>query len=448
MQVDGLAAETIGIELLRGVRDGDTFIETIAGTGSHGFSGDGGPATDAEFRLPRAVAIDNSGIIYIADSGNMRIRRLDTDGTITLVAGDGTIGLIATTDEQFPNPGIRVDIPDGSNGPAIDSRVANPLGLAFLPNGCLLVGEFSGQKVRRIEFDGLGFIREFAGLGVAAFGGDGGPASEANLHSPAGITVDGLGNVYIAEQFNFRVRRVAPDGTIATVAGSSDTGFGGEGSEATDARLNQPTGVAVDAAGNLYIADQANSRVRRVGTDGLIQTIAGTGEFDYGGDGGPAIFAQLNEPRDVAIDATNRLYVSDSGNDRVRVIDLDTGVIQSVAGSGASGSSGSQGTALSFSLDDPSGLAVSPDSSLLVADTGNDRILRLRINNAGQSSPVEPLPGGTILGDFTGDDRVDFHDFLLFAPAFGTSGDGFDLDGDSYVGFTDFLVFAQAFSTD
>lgn len=433
VQVDGLPTQSIEIQLLRGVRDADTFIQTIAGTGSAGFSGDGGPATDAQLRLPRAVAIDGSGTVYIADSGNNRLRLVDPEGTISLLAGTGVGG----------GAGF-----DGTNGPAVDAPMANPLGLALLPDGSLLVSEFGNQKVRRIELDEFRFIRDFVGRGVSAFGGDGGSALEANLTSPAGITVDSLGNTFIAERFNFRVRRVDPNGIISTVAGSFDTGFGGDGFEATVARLNEPTGVAIDAVGNIYIADLRNNRIRRVGADGLINTIAGTGENGFGGDGGPAVFAQLSTPIDVAIDAANRLYVSDSGNNRLRVIDLNTGVIQSVAGSGSTGSNGSQGTALTFSLDDPSGLAVAPDSTVLIADAGNDRILRLRINYEGESPPIEPPPGGTVVGDFTGDDQVDFSDFLLFAPAFGSNGGGFDLDGDGFVGFSDFLTFADAFSND
>ncbi len=431
VQVDGIPVETIVIELLRGVQDADTFIETIAGTGSTGFSGDGGPATDAQLRLPRAVATDDTGIIYIADSGNNRVRQVGIDGTISLLAGTGIVALAGF---------------DGTDGPAIEAPVSNPFGLALLPDGSLLISEFGGHEVRRIEMDEFRFIRDFAGRGVDAFGGDGGPATLGNLRSPAGITVDSLGNTYIAEQFNFRVRRIDVDGIINTVAGSFDTGFGGDGFEATTARLNQPTGVAIDTAGNIYIADQANHRVRRVNVDGVIQTIAGTGENDFGGDGGPGVFAPLSAPRDVAIDAGNRLYVSDSGNDRVRVIDLGTGVIQTVAGSGSRGSTGNQGTALGFSLDDPSGLAVAPDSSLLIADAGNDRILRLRVDYFGDSPSIEPPPGGTLAGDFTGDGLVNFSDFLLFAPAFGSSSDGFDIDGDGFVGFSDFLLFADAFS--
>lgn len=433
VQVDGLPTQSIEIQLLRGVRDTDTFIETIAGTGSRGFSGDGGPATDAQLALPRAVAIDSAGTVYIADSGNNRVRAVDPTGTISLLAGTGT-GAIAGF--------------DGTDGPAAEADITNPLGLALLADGDLLVSEFGNQKVRRIELDESRFIRDFAGRGVAAFGGDGGPAPEANLQSPSGITLDSLGNTYITERFNFRVRRVDPNGIINTVAGSFDTGFGGDGFEATVARLNEPTGVAVDAIGNVYIADRANHRVRRVGIDGLIRTIAGTGENAFGGDGGPAVFAQLSTPSDVAIDEANRLYVSDAGNDRVRVIDLDTGVIQSVAGSGSRGSSGDQGTALTFSVDDPSGLAVARDSTVLIADAGNDRILRLSISYEGATTPNEPPPGGSLAGDFTGDDQVDFSDFLLFAPAFGSNMNGFDLDGDGFVGFSDFLLFAEAFATD
>ena len=432
VQVDGLPTQSIEIQLLRGVRDTDTFIETIAGTGSRGFSGDGGPATDAQLALPRAVVSDSAGTVYIADSGNNRVRLVDPLGTISLLAGTGIGG------GAF----------DGTNGPATEANIPNPLGLALLPDGSLLVSEFGNQKVRRIELDEFRFIRDFVGRGVAAFGGDGGPATEANLQSPAGITVDSLGNTYIAEQFNFRVRRVDSNEFINTIAGSFDTGFGGDGFEATAARLNQPTGVAVDAIGNLYIADQANHRIRRVGLDGVIRTIAGTGENGFGGDGGPAVFALLSTPRDIAIDAANLLYISDAGNDLVRVIDLETGVIQTVAGSGSRGSSGDQGTALTFSLDDPSGLAVARDSTVLIADAGNDRILRLSVSFEGATTPNEPPPGGSLAGDFTGDDQVDFSDFLLFAPAFGSNMNGFDLDGDGFVGFSDFLLFAEAFATD
>ncbi|MBK35014.1 MAG: hypothetical protein CME26_05720 [Gemmatimonadetes bacterium] len=431
--VDALPAQSIEIRLERGVRNADTSIETVAGTGNAGFNGDGGPATEADLQLPRAVAIDSTGTIYVADSGNNRLRVVDPTGTITLFAGTGSGGGAGS---------------DGTDGPALDAPIANPLGLALLPDGSVLVSEFGNQKVRRIESEGSRIIRNFAGRGVAAFGGDGGPATLANLQSPAGITIDTVGNVYIAEQFNFRVRRVDTDGLINTIAGSFGVGFSGDGFPATAASLDQPTGVAIDTAGAVYVADQANHRIRRIGPDGIIATFAGTGENGFSGDGGPAIFAQLSNPRDVIIDRGNRLYVSDSGNDRVRVIDLATRVIQSVAGSGSTGNSGSQGIALTFGLNDPRGLAVAPDSTILIADAGNNRILRLRVNYAGESPRVEPPPGGTVTGDFTGDDRVTFEDFLLFAPAFGSSSQDFDLNGDGSVGFADFLLFVEAFSAD
>jgi hypothetical protein len=258
-----------------------------------------------------------------------------------------------------------------------------------------------------------------------------------------------LGQVYIADLFNNSVRSVT-DGIINTVAGDPLDFFAFEdGVPATESRLDFPNGVAVDNEGNLYIAETNTNRVRKVDVAGIISTFAGDGTRGSSGDGGPAAFARLNAPLDVAYDPAGRLLVSDSGNNKIRSIDLQSGVIQTIAGSGTSGANGNHGTALDFNLNGPAGIALAPDRSILIADADNNRVLKLTVLFQNADPPVEPPPiqagGGNGTPDFNDDGIVDFLDFLPFATSFGTMNDTFDLDDDGWVGFSDFITFAEAF---
>jgi uncharacterized protein (TIGR03437 family) len=226
-------------------------VTTIAGNGTHGFSGDGGPATSAQLSAPAGLVVDSTGNLFIADSLNSRVRRVSPEGIITTVAGNGTNGGSS-----------------GDGGPATSAQVSRPLGIAVDRGGNLFIGSsFGGWEggfgfglVRKVSAGGI--VTTAAGTGKGGFSGDGGPAASAELTVPIGMAMDGAGNLFIADVHNNRIRRVAPDGTITTVAGNGAAGFSGDGGLAANAQLNQPQGVAVDNVGNVYIADTENHAIR------------------------------------------------------------------------------------------------------------------------------------------------------------------------------------------
>jgi uncharacterized protein (TIGR03437 family) len=275
-------------------------ISTVAGTGVAGFSGDGGPAIDAEINTPTGIGGDNSGNLYIADVVNQRIRKVDSSGIITTFAGNGNKGY------------------GGDGGLAIDASFYNAVRVAIDPSGNVLVADQSDHRIRRIAPSGL--ITTIAGNGVGAFSGDGGPAINASLNNPTAVAVDGGGVIYISDQFNQRIRKIALDGTITTIAGNGNPGFGGDGGPANAAILNYPGGITVDAAGNLYFNDDINFRTRMIAANGTINTIAGSGTQGFSGDGGAALAAALNGNFGVALDLLGNMYIADSTNNRIREV--------------------------------------------------------------------------------------------------------------------------------
>ncbi len=292
-------------------------ITTIAGNGSYGDSGDGGLATSAQLSNPYRVAVDVSGNVFIADSGNNRIRKVTPAGIISTVAGNGLYGF----------GGI-----SGNGGPATAASIGFPAGVTVDAAGNLYIADTGNNQIRKVGTDGI--IRVFAGTGEFGFAGDGGPATAAKLASPYGLTLDGSGNLYFVDSNNMRVRKVTAAGVISTVAGNGAFGFSGDGGQATSAKLGYPIDVAADAAGNLLIADQYNSRIRKV-TSGLMTTIAGTGEFGFSGDGGPATSAQLNTPQGVAFDKVGNVFVGDTYNSRVRKLTYANQTTYSITDRGA-----------------------------------------------------------------------------------------------------------------
>jgi PKD repeat protein len=328
-------------------------ITTVAGTGTLGSSGDGGPATSAQLANPDGLAFDAQGALYISDNRGNRVRKVSA-GTITTVAGTGVAGFLG----------------DGG-GPATEAKLDGPTGLAVAADGTLYFADFRNNRVRRVTGGGIGTI---AGIGEAGYSGDDGPSTSARLHSPAGVAVDREGNLYIADYGNNRIRKVTR-GRITTFAGTGVAGFSGDGGPAAAAELNHPYGVAVDGGGNVYIADQNNHRVREVGSDGVIRTIAGTGDAGFSGDGGPATKAQLNLPTAVAVDTRGNVYVTDHDNQRVRRV--SSGTITTIAGTGTAGFSGDGGPASAAQLAGPDAVAVDADGDLYIADTDNNRVRKV-----------------------------------------------------------------------
>ena len=321
-------------------------ISTVAGNGTVGHSGDNGPATSAQLNYPNGVAVDTAGGLYVADTYNHRIRQVSSNGTISTVAGNGTAGY------------------SGDNGLPDGAQLNYPEGIAVDSTGNLYVADTNNNRIREVS---NGAIATVAGNGGYVYGGDGGPAASAQLNAPPGVAVDSAGNLYIAD-YNNRIRKVS-NGVIVTVAGGASS-FGDNG-PAIGAELFHPYGVAVDSTGNLYIADSGNSRIRKV-SNGVVTTVAGNGTRGFGGDNGPAIGAQLNEPYGVAVDSAGNLYIADSGNSRIRMV--ANGVITTVAGKGTPSYSGDNGMATSAGLYSPYGVAVDSAGNLYIADTLNDVI--------------------------------------------------------------------------
>ncbi len=333
--------------------DASGIITTVAGTGVGGYSGDNGPAVAAQLDFPTGVAVDSAGNLYIADLGNRCIRRVDARGMITTAAGTGVDGF------------------SGDNGPAIQAQLSRTTGVALDNAGNLYIADFDNHRIRRV--DARGMITTAAGTGVDGFSGDNGPAVSARLHGPSGVALDNAGNLYFADSYNHRIRRVDTSGTITTVAGTGVGGFSGDNGPAVSARLHGPSGVALDNAGNLYFADSYNHRIRRVGTSGTITTVIGTGVRGFSGDNGPAVQAQLNFPDGMVLDGAGNLYIADSDNHRIRRVDV-SGTITTVVGTGVVDGGGDNGPAVEAQLDRPTGMAVDGVGSLYIADTFNHRI--------------------------------------------------------------------------
>jgi uncharacterized protein (TIGR03437 family) len=520
---------------IRRVGASDGKITTIAGTDQAGFSGDGGPAKEAMLNVPNVVIVDGLGDLFIADSGNQRIRKISSGSDlINTIAGNGSsqydgenvlatrtgIGFIsglaidgarnlyfcdlsngrirriaASTGliRTVAGSSVRGLSPDGSaavgaplydpSGAAVDAagtvhfteifnsrirkilspvsfddlapaaRIAAPTTSAFfaasaspltlsgsatddraivavrwendrggggeafgkiswtIPNISLQNGlnnitvtawdssGKSGSAHLTVSFSPQQVIVTVAGNGVNGSSGDGGAATAAQLWFPVGVAVDAAGNIYFTDAANHRVRKVTPDGVIRAFAGSGALGSSGDGAPATTASMNSPLGIAVDNAGNVYITDSGNNRVRKVTTGGIITTVAGTGENGFGGDGGPATAAKLSSPFGVALDAANNIYIADTFNARVRKVDARTGVITTVAGTGQLGSTGDGGPATTARFFNPAGVALDAAGNLYISDVGDQRVRRV---NASDGRVITVVGNG--IPGYNGDD--------------------------------------------
>jgi uncharacterized protein (TIGR03437 family) len=413
----------------------DGRIAPLAGNGTQGNTGDGGPPLAAQLAFPCGVAVDRTGAVYIADSGNHAVRR---------VSG----GLISTVPITFA--AAYVNLPTGlavdaagnlyiastgfdqavkvtpAGAPSILARGAKDLavdatGNVYIANGSLIqkvtpdgqsaniagfAGQFRGdgspasqavlnmpgdvaldrlgntfvldtlnQRIRKVTPAGL--IYTIAGDGVAGYRGDGDTAASARLSNPQALAADAAGSLYIADTDNHRIRKIGPSGMIGTIAGTGVAGDDQEGLPGAATRVNSPAGVAVDSAGVVYFADTLNHRVRRILPSGVVVNVAGNGRRGFSGDGGAAVSAQLDTPRGLALDSAGNLYIADSGNHRVRMVTLG-GVISTVAGAGSGDFSGDGGPAIAAGLNTPAAVAVDATRSIFISDSGNHRVRRVR----------------------------------------------------------------------
>ena len=266
--------------------------------------------------------------------------------------------------------GIAAEFGDG--GQATVAELHSPNGIALDDTGNIYVSDNEGYTIRKIELK-TGIISTYAGSGKGGFGGDGGPATAAKLLSPEGMTFDKHGNLYFAEIFNQRIRKVSPKGIISTYVGTGSSGYSGDSGKATAATLNEPVSVSVDSAGNIYVVDELNNAIRRVTPAGIITTVAGNGIAGYKGDGGPATAAELTTPTEVAFDSLWNMYISDDDN-RIRKVDVNTGIITTVAGTGGESFSGDGGPATAAEIDGPVGITLDKAGNLFIVDNDNSRI--------------------------------------------------------------------------
>ena len=347
-------------------------IATAASTGIAGYTGDNGQATSAQLSDPFAVAFDGNGNLYITDVLNNVVRKVTPAGVISTVAGNGTRGYA------------------GDGGLATSAELNEPTGVAVGSNGDVFISDFWNSRIRKVTSAGI--ITTVVGNGTRGYGGDGGPATSGELYYPYEIALDAVGDLYIADEGNSRIRMVSPAGILTTVAGNGTQGFSGDGGQAVNGGLFFPQGVAVDASGDLYIADLYNFRVRKVTPAGIISTAVGTGTSGHAGDGGLASNAQIGYPRGVTLDGAGNLYVSDSSNALIHRV-TSAGIISTVVGNGFTTYSGDGGPAITAGLS-PFGITVEPGGSFFIADFSNNRIRKVTYNLDSTTATPVFVPGG------------------------------------------------------
>ena len=369
----GVALGTAAQAPIISLSPGDT-INTVAGTGVKAFSGDGGAAISAALANPFSMAADAAGNVYVADRDNHRVRRIDTSGNITTVAGNGEQGFF------------------GDGGLATSASLNTPTAVAVDTNGNIYIADSNNNRVRVVA---NGNINTFAGNGNAGYSGDGGAATSASLYTPRGVAVDANGVVYIADTNNHVVRKVT-GGTISTIAGNAQQqGFYGDNGTASSAGLDTPTGVAVDATGKVYVADSNNHRVRLLSA-ATLSTFAGNGTAAYSGDGGSATSAAIAFPLGVSLDGMGNIFVADSNNHVIRRVG-STGTITTIAGEGEQGFFGDAGGPNAAVLDTPSGV-LPLNGNVYIADLNNQRVrstsatlLMFANQIVGTQSPVQTV---------------------------------------------------------
>jgi len=339
----------------------ENIITTAVGTGEKGFAGDGGPATAALLNGPFDAAFDTAGNLYFSDTFNNRIRRVDArTGVISTIAGNGDKGY------------------SGDGGPATAAALNEPYGIALDCAGNLYIADRLNRRVRRVDA-ASGVMTTVAGTGEAAYGGDGGPAARAGLAEPNGLAFDAAQQLlYVTDVADNRVRVIdLAAGRIATFAGTGAAEHSGDGGKATAAGTFGARAVKVGADGTVYILERQGSSLRAVDpATGIITTIAGTTARGYSGDGGPALAAVFDAPKEMAIDRDGSLLIVDTENHAIRRIDRRTAIVTPVAG-GHKGGDGDGGPATAAGLDRPHGAVVGPDGAIYIGDTNNHRIRKV-----------------------------------------------------------------------
>ncbi len=349
----GSVAATMSMTVTSGSSSGSNIIKRFAGNTSAAYSGDGGSATAAAINHPSGMAVDASGNIYFADAANNRVRRVTTSGVITTIAGNGSRGYA------------------GDGGAATAASFDGPFAVAVDAAGNTYIADYNNNFVRVVSASGT--IRLLMGGGYESI--EGYPATTFPIARPDGIAVDASGNVYVSDQNNNKIWRINTTGFAYTAAGNFTSGFSGDGGPASAANISYPGALTVDASGNLYFVDGNNNRVRKVSTSGIITTVAGNGSVGSSGDGGQATAASLNIPSGLAFDAAGNLLITDQGNQRVRQVS-PAGIITSIAGTGAIGSTGDGGPATAATFYNPMGI-VAYGGSIYVADMGNNTIRQI-----------------------------------------------------------------------
>jgi sugar lactone lactonase YvrE len=343
-------------------------IETFAGTTPGGYGGDGGLAKDAKLGWLTGLTIDASGNLYISDGAANVIRKINPDNVISTIAGK-FIGFNVANQQPYA----------GDGGPATAASLNIPFGAAIDPSGNIYICDAGNNVLRKVSSSGV--ISTIAGKFMEqGHIGDGGPASDALIWNPQGITTDSKGNVYFADSQNHTIRKISSTGVITTIAGTpGQAGYSGDGGPATAATLSMPQGVAVDKNDNIYFSD--NSSVIRLVSAGRISTVAGTGVAGFSGDGGKATEAQLQSPKGIAFDIDGSLLVADAGNNRIRSIAPETAIISTIAGDGTYAYKGDGGPADEASIANPYGLAVDAAGNIYIADTDNGVIRVIKREN-------------------------------------------------------------------
>lgn len=351
-----LAASIIAVLVTLCGSAGAEQIVLVAGGGT----GNGRPATEAELQAPFGVVFDRSGAMYLVELTGQRVRKVSPDGVITTIAGTGRKGN------------------GGDGGPAIEAEFNGPHSLAIAPNGDLYVADTWNNCVRRIEAS-TGRISRFAGTGEKGFSGDGGPAEKAQFGGIYCVAFDpGCTTLYLADLDNRRIRTIDMESRVVrTVAGNGERGVPDEGADAAAAPLVDPRAVAVDDSGNVYVLERGGHALRVVDSRGKIRTVAGTGRKGSGGDGGDALVAQLNGPKHLCIDLQNSVIIADAENHLIRKYVPREGRIVRLAGTGAKGTAGLGGSPLEAELAQPHGVYVHPSGTLYIADSSNDRVLKI-----------------------------------------------------------------------